>query len=238
MTRVATQNASTEIIKVIGQCLCLAAERTGKEFGELEAKEWCSTFAYCDPIELRQAFDNCSVNSTFAPSMAAIHQELERLRYGGVAGAWLMVQQVAVERLCRDFFIVFEHPGVHFSIEAVGGWFKVVREIREIKSAQFIRREFITAFKDYRSTMRHPAGLGTFTGKNAVLVGHRQRALEVYRTGTKAGEGLFSGVEVLKPRVELNAWDSHVVWPDELGPEHFAAPPGSPIIYNSLPWME
>jgi hypothetical protein len=237
MTRLALQNASREIIQVIGQCLCLAAERTGKEFGNLEAQEWCSTFADCDPVELRQAFDNCTLNSHFAPSMAAIHQELQRLRFGGVTGAWLMVQQAAAESRCRDFFVVFEHPGIHFSIEAVGGWFKVAREIRKIERAHFTRLEFITAFENYRPTMPHPAGLGTFTGKNAVLIGHRERALRVYRTGVKRDEGLFAGVEILRPQVELNSWERPVDWPDQLKPENMAAPPGPPL-HKSLPWME
>lgn len=90
MTRLVPR-ASDAVVRVVGECLCLVAERTGKEFGELEATEWCTAFVDCDPLELRQAFDNFALNSPFAPSMAAIYQELYRLRFGGISGAWLMV---------------------------------------------------------------------------------------------------------------------------------------------------
>lgn len=234
MTRQVSR-ASGAVVRIVGECLCLVAERTGKEFGELEATEWCAAFADCDPIELRQAFDNFALNSPFAPSMAAIYQELYRLRFGGISGAWLMVQQAAKECSYREFFIVFEHPAIHFAVDVIGGWFKTTQWVRDIERVGFARRDFMKAFEDYRPSVRYPAGLGGFNGRNAVLIGHQGRALEVYRRGIKQGHGSFPGIEVLKPQVELRFGEALEVWPERLGEEHMAEPPGPPI-HVPPPW--
>lgn len=229
--------ASGAVVRVVGECLCLVAERTGKEFGQLEAAEWCASFADCDPLELRQAFDNFALNSPFAPSMAAIYQELYRLRFGGISGAWLMVQQAAKECSDREFFIVFEHPAIHFAIDVIGGWSKTIQMVRDIERVGFARRDFKMAFEDYRPSVGYPAGLGGFNGRNAVLIGHRGRALEVYRRGMKRGRGLFPGIEVLQPQIELRFGEVLEMWPERLGEEHMAAPPGPPI-HVPPPWWE
>lgn len=237
MTRQVSR-ASGAVVRIVGECLCLVAERTGKEFGELEATEWCAAFADCDPLELRQAFDNFALNSPFAPSMAAIYQELYRLRFGGISGAWLMVQQAAQECFDRHFFIVFEHPAIHFSVDVIGGWSKTIRLVRDIERVGFARRDFMEAFEDYRPSLSYPAGLGGFNGRNAVLIGHQGRALEVYRRGIKQGHGSFPGIEVLKPQVELHFGEVLEVWPERLGEEHMAEPPGPPIHVPPPWWMD
>jgi hypothetical protein len=187
---------------------------------------------------LRQAFDNFTLSSSFAPSVAAIFQELHRLRFGGISGAWLMVEQAARECSDRHFFIVFEHPAIHFSIDVIGGWSKTIQLVRDIDRVGFARRDFMKAFEDYRPSVRYPAGLGGFNGRNAVLIGHRGRALEVYRRGVKQGRGFFPGIELLQPQVEVTVGQSLDTWPEQLGREHLAAPPGPPIYVSPAWWQD
>lgn len=170
--------------------------------------------------------------------MAAIYQELYRLRFGGISGAWLMVRQAAKECADREFFIVFEHAAIHFAVDVIGGWSKTTQLVRDIERAGFAWRDFKMAFEDYRPSVRYPAGLGGFNGRNAVLIGHRGRALEVYRRGIKQGRGSFPGIEVLQPQIELRFGEVLKVWPERLGEEHMTAPPGPPIHVPPPWWMD
>ena len=228
---------SDAVVRVVGESLCLVAERTGKEFGDLEVTEWCASFAACDPVELRQAFDNVSLHSPFAPSPASVFQELDRLRFGGVSGAWLLVRKTALDCAGGDFFVVFEHAGIHFAVEVLGGWSGTISLVRDSKRAGFAQRDFEKAFRDYRTPNSYPAGLGTFNGRNAVLIGHRGRALDVYRRGVKLGQAFFLGAEALQPQITLLPWERPESWPDQLEVGHMAAQPGPPI-YVSPVWLD
>jgi hypothetical protein len=212
----------TVLVRVIGQCLCDAAERTGREVGQLEAAAWCRAFADCDPVELRQAFDSFAVHGRVPLSMSAIHQELQRLQFGGVSGAWAMVHQAAKESFYGHCFVVFEHPAMHFAIDAVGGWFQLTRQIKDMDRVGFIQRDFVKAFEDYRSSLPHSAGMGSFNGENAVLIGHRARALRVYRTGVKDGRSGVAGIDLLRSHARGAAYTETILWPEQLEPEHMA----------------
>ncbi|MFT7723983.1 MAG: hypothetical protein QM788_14340 [Roseateles sp.] len=235
MSRV-TVKPSPSVVRVVTECLCEVAERTGKEVGALEMAKWYEAFAVCQPSELREAFDNYALASPFAPSMAAIRQELDRSRFGGISGAWLMVREAALACADRNFFVIFEHAAIHFSIEVIGGWHSVIRLVRDPGSVSFARRDFMKAFEDHRPSISYPAGLGGFNGVNAVLIGHRERALEVYRHGAKRGAACFSGIDILQPQVELLPWQHLQDWPAHLGPEHMAAPPGPPVRITPTWW--
>jgi len=231
-----TSPASPAVVRVIGQCLCLVAERTGKEFGELDAAAWCKSFADCDPVELQQAFDSFSVHSPYAPSPANIHQELQRLRFGGVSGAWTMVEQAAMATSDGYSFLVFEHAAIHFAIDSIGGWFRLRRQIRDKDRHGLLRRDFMTAFEDYRPAVPHAAGMGSFNGRNAVLIGHRERALQVYRTGFKYGKSSIAGVDLLWSQGRVVDERETIVWPDQLEEKHMAQPPKPSTLPRRDPW--
>lgn len=231
-----TSPASTEVVRVIGQSLCLVSEQTGKEFGELEASAWCKSFADCDPVELKQAFDSFALHSPFAPSPANIHQELQRLRFGGVSGAWTMVRQAAEQSLYGYCFVVFEHSAIHFAIDAIGGWFQLRRQIKNMDRVGLLRRDFVTAFEDYRPSLPHSAGMGSFNGHNAVLIGHKDRALQVYRTGVKYGQSGIVGVELLRTLANPDLQQNSAVWPEQLGDEHMEQPPEPSNLPLRYPW--
>jgi hypothetical protein len=228
---------SDAVVQVVSECLCLAAERTDKEFGELEITEWCASFAACDPLELRQAFDNLAVHSRFAPNMASVREELDRLHFGGVSGAWLLVQRTARECGGDDFLVVFEHPAIHFAVEVLGGWRSTISLVRNDKRVGFAQSAFEKAFGDYRIPNSYPAGLGAFNGFNAVLIGHRGRALDVYRRGVKPGQAFFPGAEAFQPQLTLLPWQRPESWPDQLEESHMAPPPGPPI-YVCPDWLD
>lgn len=228
---------SDAVVQVVAECLCLVAERTDKEFGDLEVTDWCASFAACDPLELRQAFENVALHSRFAPSKASVREELDRLRFGGVSGAWLLVQKTALDCADGDFFVVFEHAGIHFAVEVLGGWRTTIALVRDNKRVGFAQSSFVKAFQDYRAPNRYPAGLGSFNGSNAVLIGHRGRALDVYRRGVKPGQAFFLGAEALQPQIRLLPWERPESWPDQLEVDHMAAPPGPPI-YVSPDWLD
>lgn len=236
MTRLLSK-PSPAVVLAVGECLCQVAERSGKEFSALEVTEWCTSFAGCDPLELRQAFDNFVLHSPFAPSMASIRQELDRLRFGGISGAWILVQKTALACEGGSFFIVFEHAAIHFAIEVLGGWSRTIRLVRDIERVGFTRRDFMNAFEDYRASNPYPAGLGTFNGHNAVLIGHRGRALDIYRRGTKPGAAFFPGAEALQPQIELLPGQRAEAWPDQLRLDHMATPSGPPN-YVSPAWLD
>jgi hypothetical protein len=227
MSRVATRPSSA-IVRVVTECLCEVAERTGKEISALEMAKWYQAFAVCQPLELREAFDNHALTSSYAPSMAAIRQELDRSRFGGISGAWLMVREAALACSDGNFFIVFEHAAIHFSIEVIGGWNAAMRMVRDANGVSLARRDFMRAFEDHRPSVGYPAGLGSFNGANAVLIGHRERALDVYRHGAKEGAACFPGVGTLRPQVELLPWERMQLWPAQLSEQHMAKPPGPP----------
>jgi hypothetical protein len=220
---------SAAVVRVVTECLCEVAERTGKEVGALEMAKWYQAFAVCQPFELREAFDNHALTSPYAPSMAAIRQELDRSRFGGISGAWLMVREAALACAGGNFLIVFEHAAIHFAIEVIGGWHSVIRLVRDADTVSFTRRDFMRAFENHRPSVGYPAGLGAFNGVNAVLIGHRERALEVYRRGAKAGAACYSGIDILRPQVELFPGQRLQAWPAQLGAEHMAPPPGPPV---------
>lgn len=226
-----------DLLRVIAESLCRASERTGKDFGELEVTEWCAFFSGFGALELRQAFENVSLHSPFAPTMAAVRQELDRLRFGGVSGAWLMVQKTAGKCRGDDFLIVFEHPAIHFAVEVLGGWRTLIQLVKDSRQLGFTRTAFERAFRDYQPTLPYPAGLGSFDGCNAVLIGHRGRALGVYRGGVKAGQAFHLGADALEEQVRLHPGQRSRSWPDDLGPGHMAAPPGPPIVV-SFPWED
>ena len=119
MNRV-TVKPSPSVVRVVTECLCEVAERTGKEVGALEMAKWYEAFAVCQPFELREAFDNHALTSPFAPSMAAIRQELDRSRFGGISGAWLMVREAALACAGRTRHPLFHrgHRGVAFGDSA------------------------------------------------------------------------------------------------------------------------
>jgi len=62
MNRV-TVKPSPSVVRVVTECLCEVAERTGKEVGALEMAKWYEAFAVCQPFELREAFDNHALTS-------------------------------------------------------------------------------------------------------------------------------------------------------------------------------
>lgn len=230
------QRFPSAVVSAIAQGLCLVAERTGKKVEPMEAETWCRAFAGCDPDELRQAFDSLAMNSFFPPTIAGMHHELQRLRFGGVSGAWTMVQQAAVSSRSSYCFIVFEHPAIHFAIESIGGWFQLGRQIRDIERISFIRRDFTSAFEDYRPSLPHVAGMGSFNGTNAVLLGHRGRALEVYRSGVKRGRRSVPGMELLMSDTRYHNEPKDTEWPEQLEDKHLEKPHKPCNLPPRLPW--
>ncbi len=215
-----TSPIPSAVVSVIAQCLCTVAEQTGKKVEKLEAETWCRAFADCDPDELRQAFESHALHSPYPPTMFAIHQELQLLRFGGNSGAWLMVHEAAKNSGHNHYLFVFEHPAIHFAIESIGGWSQLTRQIKKEDRFGLIQRDFVEAFDRYRPSVRHVAGLGHFDGSNAVLIGHRGRALNVYRTGLKQGQSSVPGVDTLKSQADFGNTLKVIVWPEQLGEEH------------------
>ena len=227
------------IAMAVGEGLLRAAERTGKDLGPLESQEWLDSFSDCEPIELQRAFANFSLHSPFSPSISSIRQEIERARFGGVSGGWILVQSAA--RACAThsawFMFVFEHPAIHFSVESLGGWTRVMRELRSSEKAGYVRRDFFKAWEDYRPSVPYPAGIGEFDGSNAVVIGHHARALAVYRNGVKLGSAFAPGTEALRDTPWSLPSNRAEGWPDELRTHHLAPAPRPPV-RASAAWFD
>lgn len=216
----------------VGEALTQAAARTGRQFDELAVRQWIYALAGCEAEEVRQAFRSHAATQDHAPSIAAVLREIDRMRFGGVSGAWTQFLHAAraVRYTGGAHFVVFEHPAIHFAIESLGGWGHLQDQLRDAARVGLMRRDFIAAFDDYRVGSFFPAGFGHFSGDNVVLIGHAARALIVYRGGVKGEEHeLVPGVATLYCQTRLHVGESLRNLPNELLPAHFAAPPGPPI---------
>lgn len=222
---------------VIGEALTQLASRTGRPIDEMAARQWLQAFQGYAADEVRQAFWNFTMLRSHLPTIADIASEIDRLRHGGVSGAWAHALGAAREaRSARGtFFVVFEHPAIHFAIEAVGGWAHLQEQVRRADGLSYLRRDFCAAFEDYRTGIQYPAGFGYFDGHNVVLVGHAERAHLVYKRGSKSVNTLIPGLGVLRGVEYLHPGEVSRQLPCELLPTHLAPQPGEPV-RGQYPW--
>lgn len=215
---------------VLADALTKASARTGRPIDDLELQQWVHFFSGYAAEELRQAFWNFAVHETKAPTIAGIFSELQRLRFGGASGAWQHAFHAAREARSNadNFFVVFEHPAIHFAIQTLGGWSRFQDEVRRGHGLGYLSHNFITFFADYRTGLRYPAGFGHFTGGNVVLIGHADRCMTVYEGGVKNQLEAIPGLEILSG-AEYPTHGETPTLPGELLISHLARPPGKAI---------
>lgn len=214
---------SADHVMTVGECLTVASSLSGAKFDPLAMKVWIKQLAAYPAPEIHKAFSNWWASTTDRMlTVAAIVREIERARYGGPSGLWMYASSAAK---CAAYasgwhLVVFEHPGIHFAIETLGGWSRLKQITRDAKDASFARTEFDRGLQDYRPGLPYPAGFGHFNGENAVLIGNRERALTVYSCGLKGSDGYpVPGLELLiPPRAPSIGGD--VALPSTLLPEH------------------
>lgn len=229
---------STDHVKVLGVGLTTASSLLGIKFDTLATSAWLQQLAAFPAPEVQRAFNTWFMHATDRNfTTAAIIREIGRNRFGGISGLWTQAcSAVRHPALASGWhYVVFEHPGVHFSIEALGGWDRLREITHTAKAAGFARTEFELGFQDYRPGLRYPAGLGYFNGTNALLIGDQSRALSVYRNGYKSrSECSIEGLDLLHdaPRWKISEPES---LPEQLLPEHLSKRPDG-TDRASLPW--
>lgn len=174
-------------LAAVGECLTLASSIAGKAIDPLAMRAWMHQFSTYSPDEIQRAFMAWFSRHKAFPSICDITAEIDCSRFGGSSGAWLLAKKAVAADANSDGwnFSVFEHAGIHFAIEFLGGFPSLKSTLRNPKELSFARAAFVKAFESYRPGLEYPAGFGHFSGENVVLIGDPVRAMEVYMGGTK-----------------------------------------------------
>lgn len=174
-------------VAALGECLTLASALAGKAIDPLAMRAWIRQFSTYSSDEIQESFLAWFSRHKAFPSISDIVVEIDCSRFGGPAGAWLLARNAAAADAESGAwnFVVFEHPGIHFAIEFIGGFGSLKSTLRDHKEASFARSAFVKAFESYRPGLEYSAGFGCFSGDNVVLIGNPARAMDVYKGGTK-----------------------------------------------------
>lgn len=191
---------SSALLKTIGASLDLVTALTGHQLNDLSIQAWVKSLRSYSAKEIQQAFVSWRMRSGKFPAISDIVTEIDKHRFGGLSGAWTYAVNAArmVNSSPGLYYVVFEHPALHFAIESMGGLAILKSVISTPDNRSFIRRDFDRSFLDYRPGLLYPAGFGSFNGTNVVLVGDPERARTVYANGQHSRNDCCTpGLEVL-----------------------------------------
>ena len=228
----------TEAQETLGRWLMLCSSSTGKALDNPVVVHWVTKFKKYPAEKIHQAFDSWTQHNRSFPTVADILQEINRLEFGGWIGAWIRVCEAAraQKRTSTLFYVVFEHPAIHFAVQSLGGLADVGKALASPTDMGYLKRDFKEAFMEYRTGGNYPPGLGYFMGQNVILVGNPERACEVFKGGTRPSQNAdVQGIGAML--VDTNSFSSkdHEL-PATLTKENFYRPPAP----NTSPpsWME
>lgn len=216
----------------LAECLTSISSLYGRTYEERTVRVWLDALRDFQPDEITSAFRSYLRHHKELPSIAGVIEEINLLRYGGCHGAFRLAVKAARAFRSRGYpeFVIFETSAVHFAIETLGGWNALLLRVEDASAFSFFERDFIQAFKAYRSGIEYLAGFGPFYGGNVKLVGDPGRACEVYRNGQKEKEHSSGWPESAELRINGHITLTLAPFPDELSTENMELGRGPSLV--------
>lgn len=169
---------------------------------EFTLSVWCQAMQPYSLEQLRKAMTAHATNpdgGQFAPKVADIIRILDGTHTDRAMLAWGKVHE-AMSAVGAYQDVVFDDPAIHAVIEDLGGWPKVCRG--DLKDLGYLQKRFCDGHKAYsgRGEFAYPRRLmgdrspdSDYEAKGLrlprpALVGDRERAAEVYLSGSSSGK--------------------------------------------------
>lgn len=218
--------------RALAECLTSVSQVSGRTYDERTVRVWLDALRDFHPDEIISAFRSHLLHRKELPSIAGVIDEINLLRYGGCYGAFRLAVKAARTFGNRGYpeFVIFEASAVHFAIETLGGWKALLRQVEDTSAFSFLERDFIQAFKAYRSGIEYLAGFGPFYGGNVKLVGDPGRACEVYRNGLKEKEHSSEWPGGAELRINRHITLTLAPFPDQISTENMELGRGPSLV--------
>lgn len=230
----ATDWSPSESAKALSECVTLLAEYYRHDVTPPTAKLWIEKLRQFDALQIRAAFDHWIEHESRFPAISDVLALIKLNTLGGPHAQWIRAFKVAQSGAFDHRYVVFDHPGIHFSIESMGGLRMLKRRLRAESDFSFAKRDFTAALAEYRAGQAYVPGFGTFNGSNVVLIGDAAKALTVYAKSRQfPHDGEAPGLELLDDQgIIIGGFDL----PHVLLAEHLFVP-GKTHSEADAPWM-